>query len=84
MKKMIQLLFGKPFKKENSFISKYFRFTYWGMIAFYFFSLSLLGLSTFYNISALTGLVIWGVFLPVTFRLTYNLVGKLNGLEKEG
>lgn len=79
----LHILFGKPFKKGDSFLSKYFRFTYWGMIVFYFFSLSILGLGSYFNSNSITSLIIWAIFLPTVFRLTYSLVGKLNGLEKD-
>lgn len=81
--KIIQFLFGKPFKKENTFLSKYFRFAYWGMIAFYFFSLMILGLGAYVNTDAIINLIIWAIFIPALFRLTYSLVGKVNNLEKE-
>lgn len=83
MKLLIHFLFGKPFKKQDTFLSKYFRFAYWGMVVFYFFSLSLLAVSAIYNINAIINLIIWAMFIPVMFRLTYNLVGKVNSLEKE-
>ncbi|WP_147535488.1 hypothetical protein [Bacillus marasmi] len=83
MKKLIYFLFGKPFKKENTFLSKYFRFAYWGMIAFYVFSLIILGLAAVYNPNTIINLIIWAIFIPAIFRLTYSLVGKVNNLEKD-
>lgn len=84
MIKLIHFLFGKPYKKEMTFLSKYFRFAYWGMITFYFFSLAIIGISAVYNNQAIINFSIWAIFIPVLFRSTYSLVGKINNLEKEG
>lgn len=83
MKKLVQYLFGKQFEKHDTFISKYFRFAYWGMFVFYLFIMSILILGTIYDSSKITGLIVVSIFFPVVFRLTYSLVGKANGWEKE-
>lgn len=83
MKKFIQFIFGKPFRKENTFLSKYFRFAYWGMVAFYFFSLIILVMGVIYNNQNIMNFIIWVIFIPVLFRLTYSLVGKVNNLQKD-
>ncbi len=83
MKKIIHYLFGKPFKMQDTFISKYFRVAYWGMFVFYLFIMSLFILNTIYYPNGIIGLIIVAIFFPVVFRLTYSLVGKANGWEKE-
>ncbi|MCM3671113.1 hypothetical protein M3181_19315 [Mesobacillus maritimus] len=83
MKKLVRLLFGSPFKKEDNFRSKYFRFMYKFIIGFYFLSMTMFIILSFLDPTALIGLLMGAIFFPVVFRIVYGLIGKFNGMERE-
>lgn len=83
MKKIVEMLFGKPFKKQETFVSKYFSFAYWSMATFYGVVMVMLIVNTVLDPSNLVGLLIAALFFPLVFRLIYSFIGKFNGLEKE-
>ncbi|MBM7618611.1 hypothetical protein JOC95_000453 [Bacillus tianshenii] len=80
--KLIHLLFGKPYKKHNDFKSMYFRGLYWFVVCFYFISISMLLVSSFFDPIAIIGLLMSLVFFPLAFRLIYSVLGKFNGMER--
>ena len=83
MKKIVEFLFGKPYKKDDSFVSKLFRFAHVAMAVFYFIMMAMLIVSTIMEPSTIVGLFVGAVFFPLVFRFIYNVIGKFNGLEKE-
>lgn len=83
MKKIVEFLFGKPYKKDDSFASQFFRFVHVAMVVFYFIMIAILIVSTIMEPGTIVGLTVGVVFFPLVFRFIYNVIGRFNGLEKE-
>ncbi|WP_449539692.1 hypothetical protein [Ferdinandcohnia sp. Marseille-Q9671] len=83
MKKLVHFLFGKPFKKEDNFRSKYFNFMYKAVVIFYFFALSIQLILAFLNPIEIIGFIMAAIFFPVAFRAIISLLSKVNKVERE-
>ncbi|OZM56786.1 hypothetical protein CIB95_11250 [Lottiidibacillus patelloidae] len=84
MKRFIDFAFGKPYEKGESFTHKYFRFTYWAAVVFYFITISQQLLIFIFNPSKDIIFVLFSIVLfPIIFRLIYRLVGYPHGIKRE-
>ncbi|PEY32195.1 hypothetical protein CN354_21360 [Bacillus cereus] len=82
MIKFVQVIFGKPRKKGDTFQTKFARFVYWNAIVGYFFAVILFGIGSLFNKIFIPSLV-GSLLFPFIFRLVYYVNLKMNGLEIE-
>ncbi|MBO1579573.1 hypothetical protein [Bacillus sp. XF8] len=82
MIKFVQVMFGKPCKKGETFQTKFARFVYWIAVVGYFFAVILFGIGSLFNDIFIPSLV-GSLLFPFIFRLVYYVNLKMNGLEKE-
>ncbi|UFT98986.1 hypothetical protein KO561_17630 [Radiobacillus kanasensis] len=83
MKRVLSFLFGKPFKKDARFVSKYLRFSYWSMAVIYFIIMCLSIVNAFLAPETIVGFVIAAIFYPVIFRFIHRAIGSAYQLERE-